>query len=38
MQIIVRALFLIALISSALPLLAPFIGLGTGEDYFLGLT
>jgi hypothetical protein len=27
-------LFLIASISSALPLLAPFIGLGTGEDYF----
>ncbi len=34
MRIIVIALFLIASISAALPLLAPFIGLGTGEDYF----
>jgi len=34
MRIIVIALFLIASISSTLPLLAPFIGLGTGEDYF----
>jgi|TARA_B100000315_G_scaffold248463_1_gene278378 hypothetical protein len=34
MRIIVIALFLIASISSTLPLLAPFIGLGTGENYF----
>jgi hypothetical protein len=34
MRIIVIALFSIAVISVALPLLAPFIGLGTGEDYF----
>ncbi len=34
MRIIVIALFLIASISAALPLLAPFIGLGTGENYF----
>ena len=34
MRIIIIALFSIAVISSALPLLAPFIGLGTGENYF----